>query len=304
MTSATTTVRSAHRRGVALLMVLATLVLLASVEVASRQNVSVAIAAAERNYRVTQARWSAEGCVAIVLSLANAAVRAHHDSAWSAMDSALASEPNPPVMRGCRWSLEPVGRVRGVNQFDIASLSALLQFAGIAPARSDSLSAAIHDWSDSDNDRSANGAEAPWYIESRRVPPTNQPIASAAEFQLIRGFEDSAFVADTIAHILGADSVRVVPRYAAMPVLRELARSIDARFPRAAPARGQLDNERATLTQMAATGFEQRFTTNVPDYWDIVVEERIDQSVAPFQMRARIARSDSRVGLLRVEESR
>jgi general secretion pathway protein K len=55
----------------------------------------------------------------------------------------------------------------------------------------DSLTDAILDWRDSDDERRPLGAEAAWYRSQHTITPRNGPFADPAELRFVRGLDDS-----------------------------------------------------------------------------------------------------------------
>jgi len=206
----------ARRRGFALIAVLwvtvMVVVLGASVSLAARRSVRTA-----RNRRsYTRALWMAGGCLeraraaiadALVADASNAASalgKRGHVSAWSMLDDIVASSARSLASR-CDVTARPLGDAVDVNSADEPVLRAVLGAVHLAPARVDSLTAALLDWRDKDDDPRSAGAESAWYRDHGRSPPRNGPLASLAELRLVRGFESP----EVFDSLLSVEPVRI-----------------------------------------------------------------------------------------------
>jgi general secretion pathway protein K len=75
-----------------------------------------------------------------------------------------------------------------LNVADSVTLIALFQSVGLDPGTAESLSDAIQDWRDADNDVRPHGAEAPQYAAAGLdYGPTNLPFQTVAEVQQVLG---------------------------------------------------------------------------------------------------------------------
>ncbi|MGE3526894.1 MAG: general secretion pathway protein GspK [Gemmatimonadales bacterium] len=127
---------------------------------------------------LTRAEWAAEACTEIV------------QAEWgdTTKTTAPSTAPTDSVDLGrdtwCTWRLEnPAARVN-LNLADAAMLRQLLG--------SDSLTDAVLDWRDPDDDVREAGAESGWYLAHRRRPPRNAPFASVEELALVKGMDSAA----------------------------------------------------------------------------------------------------------------
>ncbi|HSV28397.1 MAG TPA: hypothetical protein VLL76_02530, partial [Candidatus Omnitrophota bacterium] len=81
---------------------------------------------------------------------------------------------------------DEAGRV-DVNYADQALLAGLLAGAGLDAEAAEALADAIQDWSDGDDLRRLNGAEAADYRDAGIDPPANRPFALVAELARVKG---------------------------------------------------------------------------------------------------------------------
>lgn len=84
------------------------------------------------------------------------------------------------------------GRV-DLNAADDALLTALLLGLGLDLRQAERLRDAIRDWSDADDLRRLNGAEAAEYRAAGRTPPANRPFALVNELRLVLGMTPELF---------------------------------------------------------------------------------------------------------------
>ena len=111
-------------------------------------------------------------------------------SAWMRVDEILSASADPTAM-GCSISVRAVGSRLDVNAADEATLSRLFRCAGVAPARADSIAAAIADWKDSDDIPRPLGAERQWYEAAGAVPPSNGRFTHIEQLAMVRGVAGS-----------------------------------------------------------------------------------------------------------------
>jgi type II secretory pathway component PulK len=296
--------RSRSRRGVALLTVLMTLVLISALAAVTRASTGAQLHALERNVQTTKARWQAEGCAALGLAELNAAQASSRGTAWNALDSVLTRPRSPDVVRGCVLRVEATGRVLGVGQHDTQSLTRLFIGGGIAPTRAYSLALALSDWIDEDDVAQDGGAESDWYVAAHRAPPRNAGIRSLDELVLVRGFDSSRLIADTLSHLFGVDSVRLSVGRASSAVLRAvpgLSEEAAQQLIRShlIPAGLRLATHTAGVTRAAA-----QLLTEVPDGWELVAQIRDESGAAIALQRLWLGRTQTRIAVLRVGEDR
>ena len=294
-----------HRSGVALLTVLMTLVLVSSIAVVTRAQSGAGMSALERDIAVIGARWRAEGCVARVIATADDAVRMRRDTAWNELDLELSNLTTLLRSSRCEMVVESAGHARDVNRTDSVSLATVLRAAGVAGERTDSLVAALLDWTDADRIPRAAGAEDEWYVAHRRRTPRNSALRAMEELELVRGFDAPRFMMDTIAPLLTADSVRVDLVHASLPVLLSFTSVPDAvvrEWWRARLARQPGELLRATGFEAAGLGVH---AIAAPDGWVITVRtQESARATTSVEQRVRLARGSDRVGVIAVAESR
>ena len=197
--------RNPPRSGAALLaalwLLLAASVLGATTLVAATS----AIASASNRIVLQRSEWIEEGCLQTFMALlAELSEReGAHDEAWRAMDSVLSTRPYPDV--GCAMSVRPVGLGVSLATGSALEFHWLMCLNGEIGAQADSMSAALVDWRDVDDEAVSYGAERDWYAKRRRAIPRNGLISSFRELQHVRGFES----VDTTAGLLGLERGRV-----------------------------------------------------------------------------------------------
>jgi type II secretory pathway component PulK len=271
------------RRGVALLVVLTAVAAIAVVGTLTNETARHGVAAAGNRIELTRAAWLAEGCVAEALAVMEDWLARAPMTRWSWMDSALASatpsgsESASSRTPGCEVRLRPRGMALDVNRSTSEQIAAMLRAAG-AP-RPERLASDITDWRDSDDvSRSHAGSEPEWYLREARVPPRNEPFASAEEVLLVRGAEH----VPGIDSLLGVDETPVVLSRAPAVVLaglpgmsREAIHAIlDARretpFPDMATIAARLSNDARQRLQAALPALHQ-LATGLPSTWLLTV---------------------------------
>jgi general secretion pathway protein K len=202
------------QRGIALLVVLWTLMLLSLLVVAfaqqthlERQRVSNVIAAA-----------AAASDLRAGLSLGISALldpKAPHG--WIHDGS-----PRELEFAGRRISvsIQDANGCMNVNQADIEQLQSLLRTVGVEANAARLLAAAIIDWRDPDSVLTPNGAELATYVESGwSTGPANRPFVSVSEIKSVLGMPPD--VADRLASLLSVSTEgEINPMTAPEPVLR------------------------------------------------------------------------------------
>lgn len=203
------------QRGIALLVVLWTLMLLSLLVVAfaqqthlERQRVSNVIAAA-----------AAASDLQAGLSLGiSALLDPKAPRGWTHDGS-----PREVEFAGRRISvsIQDANGCINVNEADIEQLQSLLRAVGVEGDAVRSLAAAIIDWRDPDGALTPNGAELATYVESGwSTGPANRPFLSVSELKSVLGMPPD--VADRLASLLSVSSEgkEVNPMTAPEPVLR------------------------------------------------------------------------------------
>jgi hypothetical protein len=254
---------------------------------------------------IARARWIAEGCV----ERARAAVDEWtgggviDDSVWAHLGRIVHASS---LVRGCEVTIEPVGITLNVNTADDATLRRFFTSAGLPATVADSLTDAVLDWRDGDDDPRVSGAEHQWYERAGRVPPRNADIASPEELATIRGLEDRP----EIVRMLGMTPSRIVLSYAPWPVLAtlpgmtpaalaELERRralgdsvIDVQrlaFAIDSVARGTLLEKLTSLNELA---------TALPDAWTIGARASAGANRPSASLELRVVRSGRRLAIL------
>lgn len=208
-------VRLGDQRGIALLVVLWTLMLLSLLVVAfaqqthlERQRVSNAIAA-------TAAASDLQAGLSLGIS---ALLDPKAPSGWAHDGS-----PRQLEFAGRRISvsIQDANGCMNVNEADIEQLQSLLRAVGVDGDAVRSLAAAIIDWRDPDSALTPNGAELATYLENGwSTGPANRPFLSVSELKGVLGMPPD--VADRLAALLSvsAEGKEINPMTAPEPVLR------------------------------------------------------------------------------------
>ncbi len=292
------------RRGVALLTVLMSLVLIAALAAASRTSTGSGVRALERDIVSTKAHWQVEGCASVGVSVLNGLQLALGGRAWESLDSVFAQSRLPDVVRGCDLRVLAIGRVLGIQQYDGPALVRLLTAGGVQVSRAESLSAALMDWTDEDDMPRVGGAEADWYQSVNHPSPRNGAIRSLDEVELVRGFDGQGFLADTVSKIIGMIPARASIRHATFPVFRSLegVSDLDAatmvRTRTVPPGVVLLPNESVGGSPKSVT------LTVVPDGWELSARI-LGANGRPIAERwLRLGRTQTRIAVLEVRESR
>lgn len=255
---------------------------------------------------LARARWIAEGCLeraraAVDDAAANDVIG---DSVWAYLDRAVARSP---FTQGCRLSVMPAGTTLDVNSAGEPRLRVLFTELGISAAAADSLTAAILDWRDPDDDPRFAGAERRWYERAGGAPPRNASIASPEELASVRGLERFA----SLDAVLGVERDRVVLSRAPRAVLatlpgmtRPALATIDRRR---AVGDSAIDVERlASLVDSASRALLfanvsalRELTTPTPDAWLLRAEASDGAPRVTARVELRVVRSGRRLAILR-----
>jgi general secretion pathway protein K len=208
-------IRRGDQRGIALLVVLWTLMLLSLLVVAfaqqtrlERQRVSNVIAAATAGSDL-QAGLSL-GISALLDSKASPAWI--HDGSPRELEFA-----GRPVS----VSIQDANGCVSLNEANVEQLQSLLRVVGVESDAGRSLAAAIVDWRDPDNVITPNGAELATYVENGAATrPANRPFFSVGELKSVFGMPPE--VADKLASLVSVYTAgdQVNPMTAPEPVLR------------------------------------------------------------------------------------
>jgi type II secretory pathway component PulK len=208
-------IRLGNQRGIALLVVLWTLMLLSLLVVAFAQ----------------QTRLERQRVSNVITS---AAAASDLQAGLSLGISALLDPKAPPgwVHDGSPRELEFAGRRISVsiqdangclnlNEADVEQLQSLLRAVGVEGDAVRSLASAIIDWRDPDSVVTPNGAELATYVENGvSTGPANRPFLSVAELRGVLGMPPD--VAERLAPLLSVftEGEQVNPMTAPEPVLR------------------------------------------------------------------------------------
>jgi type II secretory pathway component PulK len=170
-----------NRRGIALLVVLWLVAILAAVGVTSIALVRTVGYTSRNRLLLTRTAWAREACAEIVL-------------ARYAADTTITGVDTTDIGQGawCTVNIEDPHSLLNVNS---ASSDALTRVIA-NPALSD----ALLDWRDPDDVTRRDGAERSWYASNGRLLPRNGALGSVDELGLIAGFDDSTVV--RLRHLL------------------------------------------------------------------------------------------------------
>ncbi len=160
------------RRGAALLTVLWLVVALAGAAGAALAAVRLGASTSRNRVLLTRADWAREACAEILLGR-------------YAEQRKVGAVSRTDLGRGtwCRLEIEDAGNRLNLAHATPEMIRLLL--------RDDSLSDALLDWTDLDDEPRPSGAEAEWYRSRSRRPPGNRPLAATAELGYVRGFDSS-----------------------------------------------------------------------------------------------------------------
>jgi general secretion pathway protein K len=264
-----------------------------------------ALAIATNRVALTQARWRAEGC----LERARAAVdedvtEVIDDSTWMRLDRVVLAAP---LVQECALMVTPAGTSLDVNRASDAQLRRLFAAAGLRAERADSMTSAILDWRDPDDDPRGAGAERAWYAAAGRAPPRNGDIGSLEELATIRGHESRP----AIDSLLGVEDDRIFLPRALLPVL--------AALPGMSPAAlAEIERRRLVgdsvmdLTRLAAlvdsvsremlqgnASALGELTTSLPDAWLIAASASAGHPEVTARIELRVVRSGRRLAIMR-----
>jgi type II secretory pathway component PulK len=160
------------------------------------------------------ARWQAEDCLAraratIDAILAEAGTPESAARAWQSLDALVAAVPLARAS-GCATELHASGSTLDVNAASADQLRRLLAtlYGG---ARAESLTDALLDWRDTDDEPRPHGAEADWYRQQRRHVPRNDSLAHARELARVRGFEELGELRELLTVDAGRISIANAP---------------------------------------------------------------------------------------------
>ena len=254
---------------------------------------------------LTRARWRAEGCIERARAAVDDAVGESviSDSAWIHLD-ALA---NASSSLDCTLRISPVGMTLDVNAASAEQLHRLWVAAGVSVPCADSMTAAILDWRDADDDAREDGAEREWYEREGHVPPRNGDIESLDELGAVRGMS----ARKDIVSLLGVEPGRILLSRAPPAVLAALpgmsSAVLSAISQRRAVGDSTLDAGRLAADLPAAAREQfiaslpelMSLATALPDAWVIAAESSDGHSAAKARVEVRVVRSGRRLAILR-----
>jgi type II secretory pathway component PulK len=261
--------------------------------------------AAGNRIALARARWSALGCSERARAVADDAMQADgSDSAWMRLDRALVGAT---LTKGCSLSVVPVGLTLDVSTASEAQLQRLFTTAGLSVATSDSLTAALLDWQDTNDERRHSGAEREWYDRANRMPPRNAVLSSRAELEAIRGME----LHPEASALLGVESGRILLARAPLPVIATIPGVTTEVISLIAQQRAAGDSAMnpSRLVSMMTADARVAGRMNVreladavastPDGWLIRTEAFDGSPLVSASLELRVVRSGRRVAILR-----
>ena len=187
-----------RQRGAAVILALLTVALVAGLAAAAVGDLGVAMDQVTGRHDQAQARQLARGAVDwarnVLAEDARGSTVDHLGEAWAVQ------VPPTPVEEGelageirelsGRVNLNNLVQLDGPDALEIEQFQRLLASVGVGDAEAISLTAALLDWLDADEEpRLPGGADSSWY--SAQTPPlraANSPLAAVAELAQIRGF--------------------------------------------------------------------------------------------------------------------
>jgi len=172
-------------RGFALLAALWLLTGVGAVVMAGNLATRESVQASVNRISSKRAAWAAEGCFERLRSRLDQLVAGRVP--WESLGTRVATEYVEAF--GCHADLRPAGFALDVNTANRERLHALLTAAGLGTSAVDSMTDALLDWRDLDDESRPFGAEKDWYRSNHRPEPRNGPLAATAELRLIRGFD-------------------------------------------------------------------------------------------------------------------
>jgi general secretion pathway protein K len=264
-----------------------------------------ALGIATNRAALTQARWRAEGCI----ERARAAVDEDasdviDDSTWMHLDGVVVRSP---LVQECALAVEPAGTTLDVNGASDAQLRRLFVSAGLSAESADSVTSAILDWRDPDDDPRGSGAERPWYAAAGRAPPRNGAIGSPEQLATIRGLESRP----AIDSLLGVEHDRIFLARAPLPVLASLPALTPAALAEV-ERRRVIGDSMVDLTRLAAlvdsasreilqanASVLGELTTALPDAWIVAASASAGHPEVTARIEIRVVRSGRRLAIMR-----
>jgi type II secretory pathway component PulK len=268
-----------------------------------------AFAAARNRVNQERAYWTAEGCLAELRSLADAALASANPSkvteAWSHLDRDMDSLPLPVPLR-CQVSFVAVGSGIYVNASNDILLRKFFRRATDVQT-GDALTDALLDWRDPDDEQRADGAERRWYDAKRQQAPRNDSIASVEELTLVRGFADHVDLLPYLTVVPSRISLTTAPA----PVLAALPGFVDETVVRLIADRSKgtfFNNLSALQAELSATASESlqvhlpelaAVTSADPDAWIVTVRAESGSPAVAATSEVRLDRLANRTIIVR-----
>lgn len=254
---------------------------------------------------LTRARWRAEGCIERARAAVDDAVGENviSDSAWIHLDVLVNASSSPD----CTLRISPVGMTLDVNAASAEQLHRVLVAAGVSVPCADSMTAAILDWRDADDDAREDGAERESYERDGQARPRNGDIESLEELGAVRGLS----ARKDIVSLLGVEPGRILLSRAPPAVLAALpgmgASVLSVISQRRAAGDSTLDPGRlaADLPAQAREQFLaslpelMSLATALPDAWVIAAEASDGHRAAKARVEIRVVRSGRRLAIIR-----
>lgn len=292
------------RRGFVLITVLWVLVGASAVALGALLVARDAVALTRNRRALDRAMWIAEGCVASVRSLLDSVL--DHAGAWGRLDSVVGGR----VFGDCQISLQSAGARLDINQASEVDLAHLLDRMSVAPARRDSLVAALLDWRDEDDAPRARGAERDYYAAAGGFEPRNGPFQAIAELRRVRGIDE----VPSLDSVLDVEPGRIDLNHASLTVVSSLPGITDDALAQLASLRvrgERLDNVLAIPSRLVGLArdsllshfaeFVDRATVE-PEAWILTARAPKDAIALTFSIELRLLAAGSRAAVVRRRE--
>lgn len=295
------------RHGFALPAVLWVIVGVAAISLAGTVAARESVSTAQNRVDHLRAAWRAEGCLEIAReTIADGLADGEQAAlAWTGLDSVIARS-DALTGAACTISARPAGAALDVNAADAEQLQRLFLAAGARQGEADSLTDALLDWRDRDEEPRLTGAENSWYRAHRELLPRNGPIASVAELERIRGMRDLPGI-DTL---LGVDSGRIPLGRAPLAVIASLPGIGDEAVARLTELRLRGEQPRdllafaATLSREARAEMLARYpelvalVTTEPDAWIVTSSATEGPRAVSATIEVRLVRAGTRAAIV------
>lgn len=299
------------RGGFVLITVMWVMTLAAVVALAAEFAGRDAYDAGRNRVYATRSYWRAADCLARSRAAIDAVLGTTSDPAllnyfWQNLDRAVREDPllaGP----GCLAELTAVGTRMNVNTASDTLLLGLFREMGYG-SEAQAMLAALRDWTDTDNVQRPYGAEADWYAAHGRPTPRNGPLADIRELTLVRGFEQTPPILDSV---LTVEPGRISLANASLAVIAAIPGFTPEALDRLAQIREtgeplvDLTAFAASLSPQAmrqmAAHFEEisQLVTVVPDAWIIRATGAAGRPPIATTIEVRIARAGNQVVVTR-----